>query len=77
VDHKSHEQHSHAGDWSKLKLKQASSKNLKKKKEAPTKDAPKREGLHDCLEIWLVQKHAILNSNINILSREMQMEQKK
>jgi hypothetical protein len=29
------------------------------------------------LEIWLVQKHAILNSNINILSREMQMEQKK
>jgi hypothetical protein len=65
------------GDWSKLKLKQASSKNKKKKKEAPTKDASKREGLHDCLEIWPVRKHAILNSNINILSRELQMEQKK
>jgi hypothetical protein len=63
------------GDWSKLKLKQASSKNKKKKKEAPTKDASKREGLHDCLEIWHVRKHAILNSNI--LSRELQMKQKK
>jgi hypothetical protein len=50
---------------------------MKKKKEAPTKDAPKREGLHDCLEIRPMQKHAILNSNINILSRELQIEQKK
>jgi hypothetical protein len=41
------------GDWNKLKLQQASSKNKKKKKGAPTKDASsKREGLHDCLEIW-------------------------
>ncbi len=77
VDHKSQEQHLHARDWSKLKLKQANSKNPKKIKKAPTKDAPKRDGLHDCLEIWHVQKHAILNSNINILSRELQMEQKK
>jgi hypothetical protein len=77
VDHKSQEQHSHAGDWSKLKLKQVSSKNTKKNKEAPTKDAPKREGLHDYLEIWHVQKHAILNNNINILNRKLQMEQKK
>jgi hypothetical protein len=29
------------------------------------------------LEIWPMQKHAILNSNINILSRELQMEHKK
>ncbi|KAH9546716.1 hypothetical protein CY35_12G115000 [Sphagnum magellanicum] len=65
------------GDWSKLKLKQASSKNKKKKKEALTKHVSKREGLHDCLEIWPVRKHAILNSNINILSRELQMQQKK
>jgi hypothetical protein len=65
------------GDWSKLKLQQASSKNKKKKKEAPTKDASKKEGLHDCLDIWPVQKHPILNNNINILSRELRMEQKK
>ncbi|KAH8946621.1 hypothetical protein BDL97_12G105600 [Sphagnum fallax] len=66
------------GDWSKLKLQQASSKNKKKKKGAPTKDASsKREGLHDCLEIWPMRKHAILNNNINILSRELRMEQKK
>jgi hypothetical protein len=32
------------GDWSKLKLKQASSKNKKKKKEAPTKDALQEGG---------------------------------
>jgi hypothetical protein len=56
------------------KLKQSNNKNTKKKKGAPTKDAPKREGLHDCLEIWPVQKHAILNNNINILSKELQME---
>jgi hypothetical protein len=49
----------------------------KKKKKTPTKDAPKREGLHDYLEIWPEQKHAILNNNINILSRKLQMEQKK
>jgi hypothetical protein len=77
MNHKSQELHSQAGDWSKQKLKQASNKNTKKKKEAPTKDAPKREGLHDYLEIWPMQKHAILNSNINILSRELQMEHKK
>ncbi|CAK9259941.1 unnamed protein product [Sphagnum jensenii] len=66
------------GDWSKLKLQQASSKNKKKKKGAPTKDAfSKREGLHDCLEIWPMRKHAILNNNINILSKELWMEQKK
>jgi len=66
------------GDWSKLKLQQASSKNKKKKKGAPTKDASsKREGLHDCLEIWPMRKHAILNNNINILSRELRIEQKK
>ncbi len=52
------------GDWSKLTLKQASSKDKKKEKEAPTKDASKREGPQDCLEIWPVRKHAILNSNI-------------
>ncbi len=52
------------GDWSKLTLKQASSKDKKKEKEAPTKDASKREGLQDCLEIWPVRKHAILNSNV-------------
>jgi hypothetical protein len=52
------------GDWSKLTLKQASSKDKKKEKEAPTKDASKREGLQDCLEIWPVWKHAILNSNV-------------
>jgi hypothetical protein len=72
VYHKSKEQHLHAGNWSKLKLKQASNKNTKKNKEAPTRDAPKKEGLHASLEIWPVQKHAILN--INILSRELQME---
>jgi hypothetical protein len=58
-------------------VKQASRKNKKKMKEAPTKDVSKREGLHDCLEVWHVRKHAILNSNINILNRELQMEQKK
>jgi hypothetical protein len=63
--------HSHVGDWNKLKLKQANNKNTKKKKETPTKDAPKREGLHDYLEIWPMQKHAILNNNINILSTEL------
>jgi len=52
------------GDWSKLTLKQASSKDKKKEKEALTKDASKREGLQDCLEIWPVRKHAILNSNV-------------
>jgi len=51
--------------------------NKKKKKEAPTKDAFKKEGLHDYLEIWPMRKHAILNNNINILSRKLQMEQKK
>jgi hypothetical protein len=29
------------------------------------------------LEIWPMRKHAILNNNINILSRELRMEQKK
>jgi hypothetical protein len=74
MDHKSQEQHSHARDWNKLKLKQINSKNMKKKKKTPIKDAPKKEGLPDCLEIWPVQKHAILNNNINILSRKLQME---
>jgi len=50
---------------------------IRRKKKVPTKDTSKREGLHDCLEIWPVWKHAILNININILSRELQMEQKK
>jgi len=59
-------------------LQQANSKNKKEKKKVPTKDTFKREGLHDCLEIWPAWKHAILNININIniniLSRELQME---
>jgi hypothetical protein len=38
---------------------------------SPTKDGPKREGLHDYLEIWPVQKHAILKNNINILSKKL------
>jgi hypothetical protein len=71
MDQKSEEQHLHVGDWNKLKLKQTNSKNMKIKKEAPTKDALERKGLHNYLEIWPVQKHGILNNNINILSREL------
>jgi hypothetical protein len=70
VDHKSQEQRLHAIDWSKLKLKQPTTKTWEKRKK-PLQRMPPREGLPDCLEIWPVQKHAILNSNINILSREL------
>jgi hypothetical protein len=44
VDHKSQEQHLHAKDWSKLQLKQANSKNTKKKERSPNKGCPQEGG---------------------------------